>query len=483
MNLESAIAVNRFGLGARRGELAEAGTDPRGWLLGQVKEAKTYAALADLPAVSSGLKEFPKYLLKVGLGSNRRSESEQGSMTGSVPSQENRPMDAAAGSGAPKSIEQSFREHFGPILSREFSARLQVGADTPFPFHERLVWFWSNHFTVSTSKPVIAGVVGPFEREAIRPHISGNFVDMLIAAVKHPAMIMYLDNNLSAVSGYKERQGFLAARANAPRATGINENLAREVMELHTLGVGSGYSQADVTTFARALTGWSVGGLFDSGYRFDARKHEDSAKTILGKIYPESGARQAEDVLRDLAAHPATATHIATKLARYFISDEPPPAAIERIAKAFRDSSGDLPTVYAALVGSPEAWATPLTKVKQPIEVVTSTLRTLPRRDGTRLDGAVAALRNMGQAPLSAPSPKGWPDTGDAWIGADSVWKRIEWANTIAARYGDMLDARDIARQSYGELVSSRTEMALMRAESKQQALALWLASPEFQRR
>jgi uncharacterized protein (DUF1800 family) len=254
-------------------------------------------------------------------------------------------------------------------------------------------------------------------------------------------------------------------------------------MELHTIGVGSGYSQADVTTFARALTGWSVGGLFDSGYRFETKKHEESAKTILGKSYPESGARQAEDVLRDLAAHPATAIHIATKLARHFISDEPSPAAIARIAKAFRDSDGDLPTLYAALVGSPEAWTTSLTKVKQPIEIVTSTLRALPRREGTRFDGAVQALRTMGQAPLNAPSPKGWPDTGDAWIGADSVWKRIEWANTIAARYGNNLDARDIARQTYGELLSSRTEAALKSAESKQQALALWLASPEFQRR
>lgn len=474
MSVDAAIAVNRFGLGARGNELTDASAEPRAWLLAQVKQPMRYAALADLPNTSSGLKEFPKFVAKAGLLGNAAASAERSSMDGMADT-------APAKSG--KSVEQHYREHFGPILVREFAARLQVAADTPMPFQERLVWFWSNHFTVSTTKPGIAAVVGPYEREAIRPNVTGKFADLLVAAVKHPCMILYLDNNLSAADNYVDKPGFLARMLNAPRVTGLNENLAREIMELHTLGVGSGYTQADVTTFARVLTGWGVGGLFTSGFRFDAKKHDVGAKTILGKSYADTGQRQAEDVLRDLAAHPATALHIAAKLARHFISDDPPAAAVERIAKAFRDSGGDLQTVYAALVASPEAWAPVLAKARTPIEVVTASLRALPRGEGTKFDGAVGVLYTMGHAPLNAPSPKGWPDTAEAWLGADSVWKRIEWANTISSRYGNNIDALAVARRSYGALLSANTESALMRAESKQQALALWLASPEFQRR
>jgi len=192
---------------------------------------------------------------------------------------------------------------------------------------------------------------------------------------------------------------------------------------------------------------------------------------------------QGEAVLRDLAAHPSTATHVATKLARHFIADDPPPAAVERIARAFRDSGGHLSTVHAALLECPEAWETPLAKLKSPIDYVVSCLRGLPAARQAEPGALFLALREMGQRPYFAPSPQGWPDTAQAWAGADALWKRIEWSGILAARAGSGIDPLELAREGYGDAVSEATRLAIARAESRQQGLALWLASPEFQRR
>jgi uncharacterized protein (DUF1800 family) len=465
VNREAVIAVNRFGLGAAPGELAAASRDPRGWLAAQASQpAPEYPVLAGLAPSSEALKEFPRWLMKL-----RRARADAKAM-------------AANGQPVPRGVEESFRDHFLPLMLKEVGARLAVGAATPVPFHERLVWFWTNHFTVSAEKPAIFAVVGSFEREAIRPHVGGRFVDMLIASSKHPAMILYLDNNLSVKPGFKPPP--IAERLNLPRATGLNENLAREILELHTLGVNGGYTQADVTTFARVLTGWTVGRpLVNPGFTFIAARHDAGPRTLLGKTYPEGGMAQGEAVLRDLAAHPATATHVATKLARHFIADDPPPPAVERIARAFRDSGGSLPTVHAALLECPEAWEAPLAKLKSPIDYVVSCLRALPAARQADSRALFLALHEMGQRPYFAPSPQGWPDTAQAWAGADALWKRIEWSGILAARAGSGLDPVVLARESHGDAVSEPTRLAIERAESRQQGLALWLASPEFQRR
>ena len=464
MRREAVIAVNRFGLGAAPGELAAAATDPRGWLAAQIsKPAPDHPAFAELAPSSESLKEYSRWIASLRLAR---------SATG--------PSMGADGQPAVRGIEQNFRDFFGPGMMKEVGARLSAGASTPAPFHERLALFWANHFTVSAEKPVIFAVVGSFEREAIRPYVGGTFVDLLMAATKHPAMILYLDNNLSVKPGFT---GPPNAGPNAPRLTGLNENLAREILELHTLGVNGGYTQADVTTFARVLTGWTVGGPANPGFAFAPRRHDPGPKTVLGKTYTEEGIAQGEAVLRDLAAHPATATHIATKLARHFIADAPPPAAIERIARAFRESGGHLPTVYTALLESPEAWEAPLAKLKSPIEYIVSCLRALPAAREAKPQALFLTLREMGQRPFFAPSPQGWPDTSAAWAGADGLWKRIEWAGTLAARAGSRIDPLTLARESYGDAVSEATRVAISRAESGQQGLALWLASPEFQRR
>jgi uncharacterized protein (DUF1800 family) len=465
VNREAVIAVNRFGLGAAPGELAAASRDPRGWLAVQAaRPAPEYPALADLAPSSEALKEFPRWLMKL-----RQARADASAM------QEN-------GQPVPRGVEEKFRDHFLPIMFKEVGARLAVAASTPVPFHERLAWFWANHFTVSAEKPVIFAVVGSFEREAIRPRVGGRFVDMLLASSKHPAMILYLDNNLSVKPGWKPPR--MAPPPNFPRPTGLNENLAREILELHTLGVNGGYTQADVTTFARVLTGWTVGRpLANPGFTFAPARHDAGPKTLLGRTYPQEGMAQGEAVLRDLAAHPSTATHVATKLARHFIADDPPPAAVERIARAFRDSGGHLPTVHAALLECPEAWEVPLAKLKSPIEYVVSCLRALPAARAADHRALFLALHEMGQRPYFAPSPQGWPDTSQAWASADALWKRIEWSGILAARAGSGIDPVGLAQESYGEAVSEATRLAIARAESREQGLALWLASPEFQRR
>ena len=451
MKLESVIAVNRFGLGAAPGELAAASADPRAWLARQASQpAPATPEFAKLAHSSRALEEYPRWI-------------------------------ASLRTAGTRSVEQTFRTHFGPIMLEELGARLAAAAATATPFQERLVWFWANHFTVSAEKPLVFALVGSFEREAIRPQVTGRFADLLLAAASHPAMILYLDNHLSVRKGWQPRRP--SRNAAFPSPTGLNENLAREILELHTLGVNGGYTQADVTEFARVITGWTVRAQGERGFQFDPARHEPGPKTLLGKTYPEEGMAQGEAVLRDLAAHPATALHVATKLARHFIADDPPPAAVARIARAFRDTGGHLPSVYAALLDCPEAWERPLAKLKTPVEYVVSCQRALPALRAARPQAMFLTLRGMGQRPFFAPSPQGWPDNTGAWAGADALWKRIEWAGILAARLGTQVDPLALARESYGEAVGEATSLAIARAESRQQGLALWLASPEFQRR
>jgi len=459
MSIKPLIAVNRFGLGAAPGELAAATSDPRGWLTGQLQDTTpAHPEFGDLPTSGEALRAYPTWIASLGAASRNM------------------------GNGmSPPSVEATFREQLGPGMLKEVAARLSVAASTAMPLRERLVWLWANHFTVSAEKALVFALTGSFEREAIRPNVTGHFADMLLAASRHPAMILYLDNHLSVRKGWQPH-GLRGSRSTAfPAPTGLNENLAREILELHTLGVNGGYTQADVTEFARVLTGWTVGRA--PGFEFDAARHEPGPRALLGKTYAQEGMAQGEAVLRDLAAHPATALHVATKLARHFIADEPPPAAVARIAAAFRETDGHLPSVYAALLDSPEAWERPLAKLKSPIEYVVSCLRALPASRAAKPQALFYALRGMGQRPFFATSPQGWPDTAQAWAGADALWKRIEWAGILAARAGSGVDPSLLSRETYGEAVGASTRLAIERAESRQQGLALWLASPEFQRR
>jgi uncharacterized protein (DUF1800 family) len=471
--IHAAIAANRFGLGARPGELDELG-DPPGWLLRQLEGA---------PPVLSGEGLRPSAETLARVIAARREVREQ-----------RKKKSRAGDDGEQVKVAFKLQSIYRPVYIDEAYARFAHSVGTGRPFLERLTQFWSNHFAVSIDKVVVLGLAGALEREAIRPRVAGSFMDLLLAVEKHPAMLLYLDNQASI--GPNSRAGQYAARRGGKRKLDINENLAREILELHTLGVNGGYTQADVTTFAQAISGWSIGGeeynsrLAKLGqepgkpgeFQFREAFHEPGAKKLLGKSYGDDGVRQGEAMLRDLAMRPQTARFVCTKLARHFIADDPPQAVIERMTRAWLESRAHLPAVYEVLVESSEAWETPLSKFKTPADYLYSAYRGLgiPLREKRR---ALQGLEALGQRTLSPGSPAGWPDTSADWDGSSALLKRITWADVVAQRMGDARNARELAPQLLGGYLSADTTQSIARAESGAQALTLLLASPEFMRR
>ncbi len=457
---EAAIALNRFGLGTRGDEPPP--SDPKAWLLAQFDRYETKpAAWATLPDSLSVAQE---------LGAARQQES------------------SGADQDAKLAARKMLRTEVGDAYREAVDARVQSALTTQAPFVERLVHFWSNHFAISTEKPQVAALAGAFESEAIRPHVLGRFEDMLLAVERHPAMQMFLDQVRSV--GPDSASAMRADARDAQHQHGLNENPAREIMELHTLGVRTGYTQSDVTEFARALTGWSIVGPHGAGgtpgsYVFRPGLHEPGERTIMGRRYAERGEAQAQAVLHDLATAPATAHHVADKLARHFAGDNPNQALVARLARAFQESDGDLPAVYRALVAAPEAWARTPVKFKTPWDWAISMLRGLGTSGLDGLGGIKAApiLTQLGQPVWRPGSPAGYDDIAASWAAPDALVRRVEFAQRIAARVGDRIDARTLGpRLTVGSL-DPATALAVSRAESAQTALALLLVSPDFQRR
>ena len=391
-----------------------------------------------------------------------------------------------------KAAAKVLRDAYLPHYRAQVLARAQSATLTKRPFAERLAHFWSNHFAISADKGAIFGLAGTLENEAVRPHVNGRFVDMLTAVEQHPAMIAFLDNQYSvgtdSVAAQMAQRQASAGNASK-RAFGINENLAREILELHTLGVDGGYTQHDVTSFAQIITGWSIGGgkgRLAGGqtgrFFFRDNLHEPGTKIFLGKRYPEDGKAQGEAVLEDLARHPSTARFIATKLVRHFVADEPPPKAVERVARAFVKSDGDLPQVYSALIDSPEAWDATPRKFKTPEDFVFSTLRAFDTAPN-KAEEVIRSFELLGQRQYTPGSPAGWPDISKAWDGSDALMHRVLWASHVAERFEQGIDPGDFAASALGSYVRTDTLTALRRAASGTQALALLLMSPEFQRR
>lgn len=462
--MEAAIAANRFGLGAKPGEVERIGP-PRDWLRHQLRTS---------PPVLSGLSSSAQILVRT---QELRREALERRRSAADGEREGNPGVRLAAL-------------YRPIYADEVHARFSHAIGTDRPFIERLTQFWSNHFAVSVDKVVVSGIAGAFEREAIRPNVLGRFSDLLLAVEKHPAMLLYLDNATS--MGPKSRAAARLRHRSAGRKVDINENLAREILELHTLGVRGGYSQADVTVFAQALSGWSVGslegrryaGLADPGvpgtFHFRESFHEPGAKRLLGRRYADGGLAQGESILRDLAVRPETARHVCTKLARHFIADAPPEVVIDRMSRAWLEEDGRLTSVYQALIDSPEAWREPRAKYKTPADYLHSVYRGLglPPRDRRR---TLRSYESLGQRVFAPGSPAGWPDTSADWDGPSALLKRIAWADAVAMRVADR-NARELAPQLLGP-VSEHTTQALARAESGAQALTLLLSSPEFMRR
>ncbi len=484
--IQTEIAVLRFGLGALPGDLSAAAGDPRAWLTAQLKGP---VALAGNTPLARSDQIFTE--LQAARAQRREARRDAGPDPNAAI--------AAVASTANATEAAAVREAYLPHYKAQVLARAQSAALTARPFAERMVHFWTNHFAVSADKGAVVGVAGTLENEAIRPHVCGRFVDLLSAVEQHPAMIAFLDNQYSVgrdselarlAAQRASRQMARTGAADPPRrAFGINENLAREILELHTLGVNGGYTQADVTSFAQIITGWSIGGGngrlaggLPGRFYFRDNLHQPGAKTFLGKTYYESGQRQGEAVLEDLAIHPATAHFIASKLVRHFIADDPPPAAVNRLARAFLKYGGDLPHVYAALIESPEAWDAVMRKFKTPEDFVFSTLRSLnvsPRQP----EEVLRSFELLGQRQYTPGSPAGWPDTASSWDGSDALMHRVLWASRIAGRFEQGIDPVDVAASSLGNYARPETLTAMRRASSGAQALALLFMSPEFQRR
>lgn len=356
------------------------------------------------------------------------------------------------------------------IVQEESVAALALSIDGQQGFRERLVAFWANHLTVDRRK--VPYYVGNYTREVIRAHVTSRFEDMLLAMAQHPAMLDYLDNTGSV--GPNSPVGRRSRR-------GLNENLAREILELHTVTPAAGYTQADVTSFAAILTGWSVNAAREPyGFSFRARAHEPGPKTVMGHTFPE-GQEGGVMALAWLARHEKTHRHLATKLVRHFVADDPPPAAVDRIYGVLRDTQGDLGAAARALVALPEAWEPPLTKLRSPQDYLISVLRAV-EAPGDSAGRAFAMTQFLGQSWWSPPAPIGFPDTAAAWASPEMMVRRIDVANGLSAR-GAGRDAGDLAAAVLGPLARPETLRATARAGSAREALTLVLTSPEFQRR
>jgi uncharacterized protein (DUF1800 family) len=490
------VALNRFGFGARggvSGDFVNAASDPRGFVKAEL--SRPSGALLEAP----GLQSTPAlaqtvFAYQFEIVQARNAAAKSGApkaapvangapdIAGKAAAMEATDANAAM---APAETMQPLRPAPEPpnIIQKTYRtealARLQRAMIADCGFVERLVVFWSNHFCISANKGGLARMwAGSFEREAIRPYVLGRFGDMLKAVEQHPAMLFFLDNQQSL--GPESRAGEIRKR-------GLNENLAREIMELHTLGVGGGYSQDDVTSLARIITGWTYAGrqgqLGTPGtFAFNANAHQPGAQRLLGKTYENTGVTQGEAALADLARNPSTAKFIATKFARHFVADDPPPALVARLSDVFDKSDGDLKALAIALLDSDEAWQTPMTKMRSPYEFLVATGRLLGRvpEDPNRYLGG---LNLLGQPLWSPAGPNGFPDSNAAWAAPEGMKLRLDISAQVASRIGETFDARDLLELVAADAASTETRRTIERAESRQQALALLLMSPEFQRR
>jgi len=363
-----------------------------------------------------------------------------------------------------------------------FLAGMARGVETADGFRERLHAFWADHFTVRARNAFFTHMVAPFAADTIRPHLTGRFADMLKAAVLHPMMLVYLDQQLSIGPN---------SPAGQRRNRGLNENLARELLELHTLGVDGPYDQGDVRELAELLTGlvWDA----RQGFRYVARNAEPGAETVLGVEYPgRADLTTIEAALEGLAAHPATARHIAGKLAVHFVSDTPDPALAAALEARFVETGGDLLSVYEVLLTHPAAWLPERAKVKQPYAYVQSALRALDvtgaaimamdRRAYNRIFGG--PLTMMGQVWEEPAGPDGWPEEAEAWVTPQAVAGRVNWAMTAPQRLVRVLpDPRALVRVALGPDVPEAVVFAAGAAESVDVGVGVVFASAAFNRR
>ncbi|MGQ0486611.1 MAG: DUF1800 domain-containing protein [Hyphomicrobiales bacterium] len=369
-------------------------------------------------------------------------------------------------------------------LFRDTHAAIVTAAATDMPFAARLSAFWANHFSLGLGVPQVQALAGPFEADAIRPRIMGHFADLLIAAELHPAMVFYL--NLQVSVGPNSPLG-------KRRGRGLNENLGREILELHTLGADGGYSQRDVTALAAIMTGWFVN-LKRAEVVFARNRAEPGSKTLLDREFAaNSDGKEFADALRMLAAHPSTARHIARKLTRHFLGPSTDRAAA-KLARVFRDSGGYLPAVYYALLDLAEASAPLGALARNDFEFLVSALRAARLRPGAlelklNEDGGIrhnpltsGAMAALTQKLWRAPSPQGWPDDPGFWLAPATFARRLRWIPALVRHMAETTPAETM-EAALGPLATANTIATVKAASNRLEALGLVFASPEFNRR
>jgi uncharacterized protein (DUF1800 family) len=487
---EAALALHRFGFGPRAEAIGKIASDPRGALLAELERPGAGAIddpnlLTSAEAAQAG-RDFRQVRKAARLAERIQHDADQqaaqqaarnapkpGSDMSSGPDMKA----AASAAGAAPAARDPGPAIPQEIFLEEAKVRLNAAAAADIGFAERLVWFWSNHFCISASKGGgVAQLAGAYEREAIRPHVLGHFGDMLLAVETHPAMLLYLDNARS-----------IGPNSPAGRAggKGLNENLAREILELHTLGVRTVYSQADVTRFADVITGWTIvpprPELPHAGeFTFNPRMHEPAAQKVIDRNYPDAGFEQGRAVLQALSRHPATARHVATKLARHFVADDPSLALVDKLSKRFLDTQGNLKEMAKTLIAAPESWASSPRKLKRPGEWMIGMLRATGSEQPD-IKPIMQAQNLLGEPLWRPPAPNGFADKDAAWI--DGMAQRLDIATQAARRLGSQIDPKAVLEAALGPLASAETRQTINRAESRPQALALLFMAPEFQRR
>jgi uncharacterized protein (DUF1800 family) len=478
---EALFALHRFGFGPRAGAAATIAADPRGALLADIERPDAATLTVSMPSSGEAARaalearetrRAARLAREAAKTANSSAISPDASAMPNAPATP--PVPAAARTpNSPRVSANSAAVPLQQIYRDEAKARIEAALNAEIGFAERLTWFWSNHFCVSVAKNGVRPLAGAYEREAIRPHVLGRFHDMLLAAETHPAMLIYLDNARSIGPN---------SQAGMTRGKGLNENLAREILELHTLGVRTVYSQDDVTGFAKIITGWTVVPArreHAGEFMFNPNMHEPGIQTLLGVRMDNSDFEQGDGALAMLARHPATARHIADKLVHHFISDRPLPTLAEKLAARFVETDGDLKEVAKALVAAPESWNAADRKLKRPAEWMVTTLRATD----AELDiTAFMQAQNLLGEPLWRPAaPKGFSDDDAAWI--DGLAQRLDVANELARRIGGVTDPQQAFDTALGPLATDETRTAIRRAESRPQALTLLFMAPEFQRR
>lgn len=499
---EATIALRRFGLGARPGEAKRIGADARSFVTAQLDQRLAALIATPLRTSESILADVQRARRAVREAREAKKGAPPASQTGrdGMPEKEQpqarsddafRPPIGPQGGGATAKGDAETAKAGDANTPREprparllrdafvadAEARIRHAAATDAPFVERLVMFWSNHFAVSAAKGAVRGLAGAFEREAIRPHVLGRFGEMLKAVTQHPAMLIYLDNAQSIGP---------SSEVGKRRSRGLNENLAREILELHTLGVDGGYTQADVQSLARLLTGWTVGQIdllhtVPGRFFFAGPRHEPGGGTVLGRRYAQGGIGEGEAALADLARHPATARHLARKLAQHFVAESPPPALVTQLESTFRGTEGDLAAMARALAGSSEAWSAPQAKVVPPYDFLIALWRGFAAFEPSLQVNRFSAA--LGQPTWAPSSPKGWPDEDDAWTSPAAIRERLRIAEVAARKLAAIADPRELGEDLLGGVLSEDTRSAIARAETREQGFELIAMSPEFLRR